>query len=530
MTTSVIAASATSIVGPAEIERLHVLVVDDNPSVLRFLVLAFRANACDTVEASTAEQALDLLRGRPFDLIVSDIKMPGLSGLDLLRAVKGSQPATPVVLITGAPSVTSAVFGLRHGAYDYLSKPFAIQDVHDLVRRFRRDRQESRSALPAGLADELARRQFGVEVLFRIGELALDGIEPGAFVDHVLRYATESLRASAAMIILRDEDGTFKASEKGDSAALRALTMLLRSAFERLVANNGKEAVALASEGGAISAIAAVVPGLGNSVGLLCVARDAKGAAFLPDERELLLGYAQTTAIALQKILLRENVEQNLVATITAFVNAIESKDRYLKGHSARVSVYSGEIARVLGLSDADVVVIARAGMLHDLGKLVMLDSILSKPGGLTAEEYGLMKTHPVVGDRILQPLRFLAREAQAVRHHHERYDGGGYPHGLKADAIPFIARVVTVADAFDAMTSNRAYRAARPLEVAREEIRRVSGTQVDPVVAEAFGMIPISRLEEISRSYEQLAGSLDDPEPLEATLPCPQAAAVMSA
>ena len=485
MSIEIITAAEKSIIETGEL--LSVLVVDDNPSVLRFLVLAFRANGCIPVEASTAEQALELLKDQRFDLVVSDIKMPGLSGLDLLRAVKSSQPATPVVLITGAPSVNSAVFGLRHGAYDYLSKPFAIQDVQDLVRRFQRDRDDRRAALPAGLTDELARRQYGVEVLFRIGQLALEGAEPGVFIETVLGYAMESLRAAAAMIILRGEDGTFKATQKGQPETLQGLAGMLSSAFDRLVSSNGKETIALAGDSGALAAIAAVVPGLGDSVGILCVARDAEDTAFLPDERELLLGYAQTTAVALQKLLLRDNVEQNLVDTITAFVNAIESKDRYLKGHSARVSVYSAEIGKVLGMSDAEVLVVSRAGMLHDLGKLVMLDSILGKPGRLTSEEFDVMKTHPVVGDRILAPLRFLAREAQAVRYHHERYDGEGYPDQLKADAIPFIARVVTVADAFDAMTSNRPYRKGMPVEVAFGEIEKGLGRQFDPSFAAAF-------------------------------------------
>src|SRR5258708_19939842 len=112
---------------------LRVLAVDDNSSLLRFLVSAFNASGCAVTAAPTAEEALDRIDADAFDLVVSDIKMPGLSGLDLLRAVKAKQPATPVVLITGAPSVNSAVFGLRHGAYDYLPKPFSIKEVQALV-------------------------------------------------------------------------------------------------------------------------------------------------------------------------------------------------------------------------------------------------------------------------------------------------------------------------------------------------------------------------------------------------------------
>ena len=156
----------TPVTAGAQTERLRVLLVDDNASVLRFLASAFSSNNCQVTTAATAEQALEQLGDDPFHLVVSDIKMPGLSGLDLLRAVKGKQPGTPVVLITGVPSVNSAVFGLRHGAYDYLPKPFSITEVKDLIGRLRRrDRADGNGSVnyPAGLTEELARRQAGVE-------------------------------------------------------------------------------------------------------------------------------------------------------------------------------------------------------------------------------------------------------------------------------------------------------------------------------------------------------------------------------
>jgi HD-GYP domain-containing protein (c-di-GMP phosphodiesterase class II) len=251
---------------------------------------------------------------------------------------------------------------------------------------------------------------------------------------------------------------------------------------------------------------------VGDAMGILCIGRSAEHGAFLPDEKALLLGYAQTTAVALQKLLLRENLEKNLIDTISSFVIALESKDPYLKGHSARVSLYSGELAMVMGVAPADVVMMSRAGMLHDLGKLVIMDNILRKPRQLTEEEFELIRTHPVVGDKILKPLRFLACEAKAVRHHHERYDGKGYPDGLKGDDIPLIARVVTVADAFDAMTSDRPYRSKRPLAVALEEIGRGAGTQFDPTAADAFMTIPVTRLEQISRHLDLCSPALDSP------------------
>src|SRR5215510_4336619 len=207
----------TQIPVSAPAERLRVLLVDDNASVLRFLASAFSSNGCQITTASTAEQALEQLSDDPYDLVVSDIKMPGLSGLDLLRAIKSKVPGTPVVLITGNPSVNSAVFGLRHGAYDYLPKPFSIREIQELLARIRADRQkwDGQVPLPAGLTEELSRRQSGVEVMFKIGDLALQGLESSAFMDEVLRLIGVSIKTDSALVLLRDEQGLFSCSQQG---------------------------------------------------------------------------------------------------------------------------------------------------------------------------------------------------------------------------------------------------------------------------------------------------------------------------
>ena len=495
-------------------EVLRVLVVDDNASLLRFLVSAFSANGCTVTPAAAAEQALALITEQSFDLVISDIKMPGLSGLDLLRAVKGRQPGTPVVLITGNPSVNSAVFGLRHGAYDYLPKPFSIREVQELLARIRTDRLkwDGQVPLPAGLTEELSRRQSGVEVMFRIGDLALQGLETSLFMDEVLRLVGHSIKNDAAIVLLRDEQGAFSCSQQGAGPLVTRLLTALQRSFEEMVATSGRETLGLTTAGEPLEAIAAVIPSVGHSMGVVCLARETASGGFLPDERDMLLGYAQTTAVALQKLILRENVERNLVDTITAFVNAIESKDRYLKGHSARVALYSVEIAQTLGMTTELVEVVRRGAMLHDLGKLSIMDTILRKPERLTPEEFTIIKSHPMVGAKILEPLRFLARETCAVRHHHERFDGAGYPDGLRGEDIPYVARVVTVADVFDAITSNRPYRTALALDEAREEISKGIGSHFDPAVAEAFLRVPLERLEEINRHYETLtSGSATD-------------------
>jgi putative nucleotidyltransferase with HDIG domain len=481
-------------------DELRILIVDDQPAILRFLIAALAEHGCVTTTAGTAERALELIAAQPFDLVISDIKMPGLSGLDLLRAVKTRQPATPVVLITGAPSVDSAVFGLRHGAYDYLAKPFSAQVARALVERVRGDRATSRrsSGHPAGLAEDLGRRQLGLEALCRIGELAMRGLAPRPFLEQVLADARQSLRADAAVILMRDGGG-FVSHSAGDAALVRWLLDRRELTQEPLLGAEDRQAFVLAAATDPCAAVAAVIPGIGQSHGMLCVARADGADAFATHETELLIGYAQNTALALERLRLGESFEKNLVNTISAFVNAIESKDRYLKGHSARVGLYAQEIATALGLGSAEVQLVSRGGILHDLGKLGILDPILSKPARLTSEEYELIKEHVEVGYKILKPLGFLDREALAVRHHHERWDGSGYPDKLAGESIPFIARIVSTADAFDAMTSDRPYRKALPMETAIVEMEQGAGTQFDPAIAEAFLSISRQRLADIS-------------------------------
>ncbi len=482
---------------------LRVLLVDDDPQVLAVLADAFTINACLVSTAETAEAALDQLADTPFDLVVSDIKLPGLSGLDVLRAVKGSQPGTAVVLITGMPSVNSAVFGLRHGAYDYLRKPFSLNEVQDLVQRVSRDRQQPHPARGPGavaVTEDQVRRQLGVEGLFRISELALQRADPGLFVETVLDYTLQGFQCDAALIMLRDDDGSVTQSQRGDAALLTQLLNLLHAHFGRLVKSRGREALTLTETGDPVAGIAVLIPDMGSTKGVLCLGRPIHRGAFLPDEQDLLVRYGQVVALALQKVLFRESVETDVLNTIAFFITALESKDPSLKGHCERVSLYAAEIAGVLGVPPDGLAVIRRAGLLHDLGKLVLPDALVLKAERLTDDEYGALRRYPVLGARILRRLPFLAQEAEAVKAHLERFDGTGYPDRLQGHDIPLPARILAVADAFDAMTSPRPYRERRPLEAALEEVLRNASSQFDPAVTDALASISRARLVEIGQ------------------------------
>jgi len=183
----------------------------------------------------------------------------------------------------------------------------------------------------------------------------------------------------------------------------------------------------------------------------------------------------------------KQEVENSYLSAVQSLAVALEAKDRYTAGHSQRVSRFATMIARGLNLPAPEVRTIGQIGLLHDIGKIGMDDNILNKPGKLTKGEYDVIKQHPVIGAQILAPVRSLEGHLSGIRHHHEAWDGGGYPDGLKGEAIPLNARAVCLADSFDAMTSSRPYRPGRTLQEAIDEMRQCAGSQFDLRCVEAF-------------------------------------------
>ena len=183
----------------------------------------------------------------------------------------------------------------------------------------------------------------------------------------------------------------------------------------------------------------------------------------------------------------RNDLEHSYIQTVESLAVALEAKDRYTSGHSQRVAKFARLIGRSMGLQNQDVEIIGQVALLHDIGKIGMLDKILNKPSNLTPEEREAIKAHPVVGAQILAPVATFAKHVEGIKHHHEMYDGTGYPDRLKGTDIPLSARIVCLADAFDAMTSTRPYRVGLPLEFAMQEMKKMAGRQFCPDCVEAF-------------------------------------------
>jgi len=221
--------------------------------------------------------------------------------------------------------------------------------------------------------------------------------------------------------------------------------------------------------------------------GVIYVDTVGRSQAFRRHDLELLTAVARQAGIAIQRVLLMEEVTALLHGTTRALVATIEAKDKYTHGHSERVTEYSLQIARAMGLSEAKTKLLELAGFLHDIGKIGVAEGILNKEEPLTDEEWQVIRQHPAVGADIIANIEGTDAISLAVRHHHERWDGSGYPDGLAGNEISPLGRILAVADAFDAMTSARPYREARSSEYAIEELLKGSGSQFDAEIVEVF-------------------------------------------
>jgi HD-GYP domain-containing protein (c-di-GMP phosphodiesterase class II) len=209
--------------------------------------------------------------------------------------------------------------------------------------------------------------------------------------------------------------------------------------------------------------------------------------AFDEEDARLLQAVADQLAAALRSATLYDQLERAYLGTAEALSAALEAKDSYTAAHSRSLVQRAEAVGRRLGMSGAALRSLRYAAVFHDIGKLAVPEAILNKPGPLTEDEFAVVKRHTVVGEQILAPVEFLEEVLPLVRGAHERWDGAGYPDGLAGEEIPLGARIVFACDTYDAMTTDRPYRAALPEEEARTELRRVAGTQLDPRVVDAL-------------------------------------------
>jgi HD-GYP domain-containing protein (c-di-GMP phosphodiesterase class II) len=247
-----------------------------------------------------------------------------------------------------------------------------------------------------------------------------------------------------------------------------------------------------------------------RQVGILLLASLDPRVVFSDKQRRSFYMLVSKAAAAIENTYLYDNLQRHYLETVESFAQALEAKDSYTHGHSRQVSLYAGLLARRLGFSAPQRALLEQAALLHDIGKIGIADTILNYPGALSPDDLTEVRKHPCKGRNILAPIRSLSGLAEIVYYHHEHWDGSGYPDGLAGEEIPLMARIIGIADAFDAITSQRPYRVCLDLNAALAELKQGAGSQFDPALVELF----ISQRDEIAGLLKSRFHSLDDDSP----------------
>lgn len=493
----------------------RILIVDDEKGIRKVLRdVARRALKAEVWEAADGQEALGLFREMSPDVVLSDIRMPGMDGITLLRRIKEDDPNVPVILITGYPSLDVAIQGMKDGASDFLTKPFRLDEVQVVLekalreRRLLQDNEGLRQQLQhkramERLNEELNRKVQEMTALCNLGQtIAAFPLNKDAILRSLVNETRMATRAVWVQFLVPSDGGVISLvkSPHGEGEGIpdtgghppkSLVDQVLRVRSPILAPRRWKHGDPSSNTGSShrddLSQILVPVLIKGELIGIIHAGGKLQGEDFQRQDLILVSELAKRAALGLENKYLYESVFDVLMSTLHSLVSTIEARDLYTKQHSQRVTDIAMVIADHMGCTPEQLDTLRVAGYLHDLGKLGVKDSVLLKPGPLTEEEFAQIKAHPVIGEGIIAPIGFLPEERALIRHHHERWDGKGYPDGLSGDSIPFLARILTVADVFDALTSDRPYRPAMSVEQGAEEILRCTGTQFDPLVARAF-------------------------------------------
>ncbi len=483
----------------------RVLIIEDDPALGRLIQLVLGQHAPTVEVVRSGSAALDALADGGFDAIASDISLPDMSGLDVIGRARSICPNAGIVAITGFVDVDVAVRSMKAGADDFLGKPFDADILWHLLNKAVDSRSRQIEAEQAAVYRQLAYTD------------ALTGSPNRRFIDEfIIEAVGASLRHNTPLTVAYLDIDNFKllndfvGHEQGDHV-LRRVANELGTHIKRPAefARFGGDEFVVVFPDMAASAARTIMDVVRHAVANIEVVNGAR--VNLPTR--ISCGIAEfggtesprdLIAEAEDEMYLDKTVSQSIgngdapvlheplmtvgnLKALRNLVKAIDRRDSYTRFHSDHATQLALRLAQDLGFDDEGMNAIALGGPIHDLGKIVVPDEILRKPGPLTPDERRTMEEHPVMGAAITAAVTDYDAVVDLVRHHHERFDGNGYPGNLKGLQISRPTRLFTLADAYSAMTTDRPYRKGLSFEQAVDEIVRGRGTQFDPDLADAF-------------------------------------------
>ncbi|MBU0545370.1 MAG: response regulator [Proteobacteria bacterium] len=486
-------------------KKEKILFVDDEENILEVIREYFEFKGYAVVTAQNGREAVKILENEKIDCCFTDINMPEMDGIQLAEHIWRTDNTIPVVIMTGKPTIDYTIKTIKHGVVDFLVKPVNLNDMELCIERILNQRKlfienillkkevEGKKRL-----EELTKQlQNKVDDLRILNKIISEFTEIGSTKDvfkRLVDMATEiSLADMSKFYVINGAVNRIFETATCPKASGPEIDQTL---FERLLMNVTADSVPfLVSENrcveglsGDIFSFMCVPLKIREKVFGLLTAYVTQGEVRFSEKDLYYLSFmTQNAAQAIENLALYENIYDNLFATLYGFVSVLDARDSYTQIHSNRVTDISIIIGRELGCTTEELDILNVAGRLHDIGKIGIRDEILLKPGKLTKEEFEKIKEHPLIGANIIKNLGFWEREIYIIKCHHERFDGTGYPDGLKGKEIPLLSRILSIADVYDALASDRPYRAMMDEKSILKYIQEGAGTQFDPELVEVF-------------------------------------------
>lgn len=480
------------------LEGTKILVVDDNPEVINILGDFLGLNGCEIYKATCGKEALEMLEGKDPEIVILDVQLPDLNGITLIDTIKVTKPTTAVIMATGYYDPNFVIDAMKKGASDFLLKPFELDKLMLVMMRVLRERRlliENENMMQ-NLSDAKKIEHLNRELQKKIKELTTMYHISNRFnsinifedvYEKLVQIVGETLDVRSCGYYVPDGDtnelilytGHTKDGEPPGWDWQRIgipadLTGPARRTRKHVVKDN-RIYLPLVIQGEPIGFIVTEAK------------MNGRGPRSLENDAFFLRLIAEKASTQIENRMLYESLFENILHTLRSLIIAITKRDLYTEGHCKRVTGMSLALGECLGVSDYEKDVIKVVCPVHDLGKIGIPDSILLKPSRLSDEEYTIMQSHSVYGEEIMSRFEILAKEARIIRHHHERYDGKGYPDRLAGADIPVCSRIIAVCDAYDAMVTDRPYRKAMGTDEIVAEVTRCSGSQFDPEIVKAF-------------------------------------------
>ncbi|NNL41131.1 MAG: response regulator, partial [Desulfobacterales bacterium] len=472
-----------------------ILFVDDEESILGITSEYFRRKGYRVVTANNGVEAKKILNQQQVDCCFTDINMPEMNGLELAEHIWVTDNTIPVVIMTAYPSLDNTIRTIQNGVVDFLTKPVNLNQMELCVQRVLSQRQLfiENVLLKKEVEGKARLEKLNQELLFKVDELhtlnkimnvfSTVGISSDVFrrlVDMTVEisHADESHffvinEKMKTLIEVTSSDANKKKTNAESNDPIESSRPIIAETGDHSSVQTGLNKIIMESVSDEMPLLVSTNNGthdlpdeilsfmivplvIRNKVFGVLTASIKKGEKrFSENDLYYLSFMGHNAGFAIENLALYENIYENLFATLYAFVNTIEARDPYTRQHSNRVTSISIVIGKEMGCTSEELDILNVAGHLHDIGKIGIRDDILLKPSRLTAEEFEKIKEHPVIGANIVKQLGQWDREMEVIRCHHERFDGAGYPDGIKGEEIPFLGRILAVADVYDAVASD---------------------------------------------------------------------------